>query len=92
MGIENNLFESANEYLNEEDDVFLVYIGKNTILPYSIKGKKINIKDIIIEKSISFFPVDNEKEITNKLKEINKKLLNEKNNDNVNLVILFGYF
>jgi hypothetical protein len=85
MGIENDLYEVAKEHLNEEDDVFLVYVDKNIVVPYSPKEKKVNLKQYFKEKNISHFPEQNEKEILQKVKEI-KKVLTDNQITNINLV------
>ena len=77
MGIDENLYDIAEDYINEDDDVFLVYISKNSIMPYSKKDKKTNMKQLFKEKSISPYPEEIEKENLSMLKEL-KKALSEK--------------
>ena len=73
MGIESDLFKIAEEYLNYEDDVFLIYIDKNEIKPYQFKEKKVD-KQFLKEKEIEYFPEDNWNQIYSNLKEIQKTI------------------
>ena len=74
MGIESDLYEVAKEYLNEEDDVFVVFFGKNIVIPYSLQEKNLNLKKLFKEKQISTFPEENENYISSKLNDLKKSI------------------
>lgn len=50
MGIDNHMIDLIKEYLNEDDDVFLVYLNSkdkdNNIDKFTIKKTKINRKKL----------------------------------------------
>ena len=44
MGIDITMINIAMEYLNEEEDIFLVYINKNIVTKFAKKEKKLSSK------------------------------------------------
>ena len=47
MGIDITMINLAMEYLNEEEDIFLVYINKNNVSKFSKKEKKFSTKQLL---------------------------------------------
>jgi hypothetical protein len=48
MGIEMNLLNTAKQYLNEEETIYLVYIKKNLVdISSNRKGKKLKRRELL---------------------------------------------
>ena len=47
MGIENTMLNLVCDYLNDEEDIFLVYIKKNTVAKFSKLEKKFSVKQLL---------------------------------------------
>ncbi len=47
MGIDITMINLAMEYMNEEEDIFLVYIIKNNVTKFCKKEKKLSTKQLL---------------------------------------------
>lgn len=48
MGIDEALFETAKQYLNEEDNIYIIHIKKDLIdVSFNKKGKKLKRKELM---------------------------------------------
>jgi hypothetical protein len=77
MGIEESMLKLAKDFLDNSEDIYIVYINKNFIDVTSSKLKK---KPSKIGKNIAEFPAENYEFISSELKILKEKQLkNEKN-------------
>lgn len=47
MGIDITMINIANEYLNEEEDIYMIYINKNKVSKFSRKEKSFSTKALL---------------------------------------------
>jgi hypothetical protein len=79
MGIEESMLETAKEYLEESDKIYLVYIKKNFIdISSNKKNKRIaKRKELLAE--LPDYPLEIETDLTNKIKVLKKMIEKNKN-------------
>ncbi len=78
MGIDDSLMETANQYLQEEENIYIVYIKKNLVdVSCNKKGKKLKRKELV--KDLPELPIEIESDIIKKFKNFQKQF--EKNSN-----------